>query len=1261
MSWRVRTTTFVVVCALLALPAPAQATPEIRPAPKVRTPAPAVETVKRQPSLAATIPARRAGPAAPEVTTPAGPALADRLAAAAEERRKAVTDLIPDTSGAGALALTRAAAPLAKLLQDVDPLKGVPLLTYRLCVKTAEVACSATQPLATPVVADLTGDPAPDLAANLVPAAGVNGAVGLRLSTRRLGDAPLSATVWAEYDDGRVAVGFAGELSRADKGTFSVDAGGGAVRADVTRTDPGARIATLAGVPGKSAVSLTQTPAATRFTAAARLDRPSLEITTSTPAKLEVVATTGEEYLQVALDNLRTRTSVELTRGAAVEARFRSGAAIGRAELHTATYRDGRLARLVEVAVDRVPPAFTARYGRQHLTVTSGAPRANAATITYFDRAADRTVLQASLRGLPAKVELRHDLATHRVTHTASSALGRFEVLMQRNGGAVASPRGGHVTMIKDGPAVGVSALMKGLSGFDITYGAAPRAHLTTGAGGGSFTGAALIDGTHLARLDISNTPAEVDVALDPAARTAVYSAKGTITTLKAAYTNLKGGPAVQGEVHGIRERVKASWALGERSTVEVTTDASLKRLTLDAAGREDDVHVEVAGLRERMALAAGPGTLSWEAAAPVPSVAVSARATVAGRPYRAAAEITRVPARFEASWGRDGYRFTGAGGQVGEVAVAVANHARPVAPTGPHLAAHFDESTGDLDASVRIKGLTSAAFTPAAEGFTAEVRAAPQNVALDGDLTVGGRRYGALGTAGPFPGRLAVSATGGKVTYEGARLDVKGSVWLGTPAALQTIGPAPMLEDGVSVVTAADPAAGVRAHLDLTGLPERVTVDTAARTVAFSGYHPRRRTLRLYLDSPGVRAAATLRGLPSRITTMDLGPFEAGNTAYRIAPAATLGSLDVRAEIGGIRGSLSVSPVPATLSVRGEYGPRTRVRVQNSAPVKRLTARVTVEGRGSGELRLADVPKSFSVDADAPASALRVPAVTYRADAGTLDGFIGVERGLADPTGKLGDISLAVKDLARETTVRLNPDLTLDLFSKPEPTRLLEVHAGLSVDPVPTQRIAVSQEVPNTTGFLTYHLGGDFGLGRSSVADLGLAVHGLTWLKIRPGKIPFGMQAPPALGYVAPGFEGAYTRLDLRAGGVDLRPDVNLDVRLSRKVGKDVFHETMRLARTGKLALRRYDQTMRHIGARQRVTAAGLELACVSVAAKPGFAAGGANQITLRGADGPQMVSLLDPGGQSPDYAVDLLTHFMSPFPGAEWRVAGVKAGKCG
>ncbi|MFC7108278.1 hypothetical protein ACFQQB_52435 [Nonomuraea rubra] len=136
---------------------------------------------------------------------------------------------------------------------------------------------------------------------------------------------------------------------------------------------------------------------------------------------------------------------------------------------------------------------------------------------------------------------------------------------------------------------------------------------------------------------------------------------------------------------------------------------------------------------------------------------------------------------------------------------------------------------------------------------------------------------------------------------------------------------------------------------------------------------------------------------------------------------------------------------------------------------------------------------------------------------------------------------------------------------------------------------------------------------------------------------------------------------MKVAAKGVNLRPDVRIDVRLAREIGEDVFRESVRIGPTTSLALRRYDQRMRRIGAQQEIKAAGISLACVTVDAKPGFAgAAGRGTITLRGADGPQMLSLLDPGGQVPDYAVDLLTHFMSPFPGAEWKVAGAEAGSC-
>ncbi|WP_165970136.1 hypothetical protein [Nonomuraea terrae] len=1282
---------------------------DLKPVPGVEEPSGAVVAVPERPSLALRSAGDdAAGPQAPEVTTPAGPALARevsaRAAAVQEEqgvggRAPDVHGVLPDTAGARLLTLVKPLAPIAEVLdrlgEGAGERVGASKMTYRLCVESADVpvSCSVRRLVGVPAAADVTADDRPDLAATLVPAALPGKEVGLRFAVRRLGRADLKALVWAEYD-GKVSVGFDGlrrgsSLSAADRGTFTV--AGGRVTADVERTEPGASAAVVAGLTGRSAVSLRQSPATGRLTVKAALDPLTLDATASAPARLEALAVTGRRFTHAALDRMPARAEVRLSGGRVA---FTGSAPAGDARVHDFTYRDGRLTRVTDVELQRVPRSFNARYtttdAGQTLTVDAAAP-AGAARLLYSDVAG--TVLKSELSELPARLRLANDLAAHRVTHTASSPVGRFAVVLQRRGGALAAPSGSHVTMIKDGAALGVSALLTDVSGFDVAYGSRPHAHLDLASAGRSFVGAASVDRTRLARVELSNTPATVDVTLDPAKGTAAYRASGAIDRLRAAYADLGSGPVIDGTVLGVRGDVTAAWELGERSSVKVTTAAELRQIRIYAGKKPgpsgEDVRARIDGLREHAELVAAPGTLTWTADAPVAAVSALARGTMGGRYVRAAAEVRGVPARFDASWNPASYRFRGLSGPVGSAALAFTNHDGATAPTGPHLAAHHDQASGDLDASVQVEGLSHVEFGPSAQGFAAAFRAARQTLAVDADVTRGDDRFGLAGTLGPLPGRLAVSSEGGRLTYSGSRLDVRARAWLGKSAALARMRSAPAVPDGVSLVDGAcregspgcAPGAfclpgrgcfGLQAHLDVRGLPEQVSVDPATGTFTFSGFRPRRRSLAVYLDSGvlspvPVKAGATLTGLPSTITRMSLGPFGAGGNAvraaYRIEPAATLGALDVRAEAGGVRGHVAIDPVPAAVAVDGAYGARTRVRVRNSAAVRKLTAEVTVPGRGTGALRFADVPAAFGVDADASAAGLGVPAVTYKAEggAGTLDGSLGVEGRLVDPSGRLGDVSLAVEDLAADTTIRLNPDRSLDLVSRPAPTGRVTLHAGLRVDPVAPQRVAVRKEVPYTGGFLTYHVGGRFALARSVVRDVSLEARRVSWLRVRPGRIPFGLKAPAALGYVTPGFEGAYGSLRIAATGVDLRPDIRLDVRLSREIGDDVFRESVRIGPSDSLDLRRYDQRMRRIGARQEIRAAGVGLACVTVAAKPGFAArasGGA--LTLRGADGPQMVSLLDLGGQAPDYAVDLLTSFMSPFPGADWQVSGAEAGGC-
>ena len=264
----------------------------VEPVPPVRQPAPASADVPMEPS-AATVAVEtdkgRVGPEAPEVTTPAGPALVERIEAEASKRAGGpgpdLRAVLPDTAQAAPLKLS---TPVAGLFNAIRLPVGA--LTYRLCVQSAEVpvSCSGGQPLVKPVAADVTGDGVADLAARLLPTAQQQKFTGLDFTVKRLPGRPeLQARVWAEYDE-RVSIGFDGmrdgsALSASDRGTFTVDPTGKRVKADVERTDPGASAAVVAGLTGRTLVRLRQTPATDKLTIDATLDATRLDLTASIP------------------------------------------------------------------------------------------------------------------------------------------------------------------------------------------------------------------------------------------------------------------------------------------------------------------------------------------------------------------------------------------------------------------------------------------------------------------------------------------------------------------------------------------------------------------------------------------------------------------------------------------------------------------------------------------------------------------------------------------------------------------------------------------------------------------------------------------------------------------------------------------------------------------------------------------------------------------------------------------------------------------
>ncbi|MCG5213141.1 hypothetical protein [Streptosporangium sp. KLBMP 9127] len=1305
------------------------------------------------------------GPDASELLPPTGEADVLTVSKPLTDQIGKVADGVKRLSGVDLQALYRASP------------RGIPLLTYRLCAEspTLKASCSIPQPLLKPMAADVTGDGTPDVMGDVVPvvkdmkgltskSGALSAGVGLtvsRLPGSERRDGPLKAQVWAEYDlpgSRRMAIGFDGHrrgtsLSGTDWGVFTVGKavdGVVDVKASVRRSEPGGSIATVASLAtitngqatSPTLVSLRQSPVPQKFTADVKFDTAKLEstlkITASHAARLDAIVLTSKratsQVTHMVVEGLRASLTAKLTRPAkngAADIRLTGADPIPKADLHNYVYQGRQLAKVAAFTLSGLPTRFHARYqtagAKQGLTVETGAPHAKAVDVVYFDRAAAKTVLSAKLTDLPGRVELVNDTVTHKVTHRTSSEIGRFEATLQRNEGAVSVPDGGHVTMIKDGGRLGVSGRLSGLAGFDVTYGAKPRAVLRLDSSGQSFLGAASIDGTHLTRMEISNTPAKVQVDVDPAAKKAEYTASGVIERLRAAYANTRTGPTIDGTMHGVRSTVGASWKMGEKTEARVTAGSGLKKFGLyvnrahvtridPKSGQDLDLSLQ--DVRRRVAVVAdlAARSLDWTADEPVTAVSALARIRSEGRDFRVAAKVTGVPAHFDASWNRGSYRFRGVSGPIGSAQLAVTNHDGAQAPTGPHLAAHYRESTKDMDASVRIDGLSNVEFSGSGTDFTADFQSGKQTIALDTDVSLAGDlRFGALGTLGPVPGKIAVSvAKGGPITYDtgGAHLDLKAKVWLGKTAALQGSRDTPAFASGLSMVDSGCKAGspgcagdagpfctdhrgcfGVRGFISLTGLPTKVTVDLAKKTFAFAGFRPKDKKLGVYLDSRilapvPIKVSATLDGLPESITAMTFGPFEVGDgkdpdgraaavvkANYRIDPATTITSLDAQAEamtpVGAVRGQVAVHPVPAAVAINGTYGNKTRIGVQNSAVIDELLAKVTVIPRdraaGTGLVRFTDVPAKFDVGADAAGTGLRVPTFGYRAAGGenTLDGLFAVQGALIEQfyrpkEGRLLDASFGVTDLASDTTIKINPDLSADLVSRPVPTKLLQLHAGLTVEPIKPQKIYSRADLPYTTGLFAFQLDGHFGFRRSTIKNLALGIHGVSWMKIRPGKIPFEMDAPKALGFVSPGFEGAYDHIDLGASGIDLKPDVNLNVKLDRKIGPDAYSDTLKLGPAKSLEFRRYDGRMRPISTKRPVKAGPAE-GCLTISTKPGLAAArGTNAITLYGKDGPQMVSLIDPGSQVQDYAIDLLSHFMSPYPGAAWEVTDFSTGAC-
>lgn len=791
------------------------------------------------------------------------------------------------------------------------------------------------------------------------------GLLSMRLPTSETKGGALPAQVWAQYDAPagldlslkRMSFGYDGfrrgaSLSGLDWGVFTADVpaatrGVADVKGGLYRLDPGASIATVAGIADlegheladPTLVSMRQSPVPAHFSGHAVIDtgrkEASLEVTSSEPAKLDALALSNlghdDQFTQVVVDKLPATVKAELKRPTAdgeTEVAFTGSATIDAASVHNYAYAGAVLQKAMTGSAAKLPACSSAHVKSTDarsatLAYRASGPLAESLDAQYYDRAAARTIAQAHLTKLPASLDLALDLPGRRTTVATSSAVGSMEALWQREGGAIVTPPGDHATLITDGPAFGLSGRLTGLRSLDTTYGAHPHAVLTMEPGGEAFLGWASIDRAHLARIDISNLPPTVTVDVDPVNRATHYEASTPIESLRAAYTGTQAGPTLDATAQKVPATVDAGFRLGDTPQLKLTASAPFGKLdgfyspdhvtrVSPSGGR--DVHGIVTDVPKQVTIDANVPArhLEWNADAVTPSAFAVFRGPIAGRDWVIAGQVAGVPKQFTADFTDTVYRIKAAEGtSIGSATVAVANHGAPTALAGLHLAGHFSESSGNIDASASVTAVKVAEYVKEGDGFTVNVDAAGDSVAFDVDSTLvdpGTRkddtRFMGVGTLGPVPANIVFTAgkDKGPFTYtaQGAT-NLEAAFAFGKIAALNKITNTPKYDNGVSLVqdscSGGDGCANARpddafckeggcfalagiARMD--GLPDTFTLDLSQpdqTRVVFENYRPKTRDLDLYLQFDKVlavpmRLKVGAKGLPAQVPNLVLGPF---------------------------------------------------------------------------------------------------------------------------------------------------------------------------------------------------------------------------------------------------------------------------------------------------------------------------------------------------------------------------------------------------
>lgn len=528
------------------------------------------------------------------------------------------------------------------------------------------------------------------------------------------------------------------------------------------------------------------------------------------------------------------------------------------------------------------------------------------------------------------------------------------------------------------------------------------------------------------------------------------YSSSGAVTNLGFEQQHVADDTVVSaltGEAAGLPTWLTVDGAVpgSESDALSLRYGADRSIQSLDASffgpapGAGDNataaLSAEIDDLPKDIVLVVDPAehTVTWNADGPVGRLAAQVSAPLDGRDYELAAEVLSIPADWKLTTREDEYSFIAgtrsAPQEIGSVAVTATNHgavdARADDP-GNKALFRLDETTGDLDAALRVSNIELFEYLPTSEadpddptqmrsGLLARVHAGGGLPFLvDVDL----RRLGpdapndpvtqlaVVASLDPLPTQITIEqAPSGKLHYGGANTDLDVEAAIGRVDAIDEAlaelagGTLPMLSgvvlrDGaVCDPGLSDPCGqALLAGLHLDGAPASLTYQPESSatpmTINVNGYAPPPGatlgadiTLDDDLDEvsapkPVLRLGATLRGFAAGGQDFQVGPIkahEAPNGDLDIAvhvsstapidPGQSANAVVAQVQKGDVLVHAEVSNVPQTIDIVAQLGSNAlRFYAPLSHPIR--SARVTYNAANPHEIVVPPAPGAWQLDA---------------------------------------------------------------------------------------------------------------------------------------------------------------------------------------------------------------------------------------------------------------------------------------------------------